>query len=148
MSYYKDPGYDLSITMGGEGELFWSTWPFFVSSEKISLLFCHGKPCKHSGLSKAKLSCLWQPLKDSHNPTPCIYMKTQKLNCLWQLLKEKPQPHIMHLHVNPKDMVSHKSCSSNLRPKTMPKRYASYKCVYMLHQSFWENGHSNNHSVP
>ena len=23
------------------------------------------------------------------------------------------QPHIMHLHVHPKDMVSHKSCCSN-----------------------------------
>ena len=43
---HKDPGYNLSITIDGEGELFWSTWHFFVSSEKICLLFCHGKPCK------------------------------------------------------------------------------------------------------
>ena len=41
----------------------------------------------------------------------------------------------MHLHVNPKDMVSHKSCSSNLSPKTRPKRCASCKCVLMLPQS-------------
>ena len=34
----------------------------------------------------------------------------------------QPQPHIMHLHVNPKDMVSHKSCCSNLRSKTRPKK--------------------------
>ena len=54
----------------------------------------------------------------------------------------------MHLHVNPKDMVSHKSWCSNLRPKTRPKRCASYNCVQMLPQSLWKNGHWNNHSVP
>ena len=41
----------------------------------------------------------------------------------------QPQPHIMHLHAHPKDMVSHKSCCSNLRPKTRPKRCPSYKSV-------------------
>ena len=43
----------------------------------------------------------------------------------------QPQPHIMHLDLNPKDTVPYKSCYSNeiLRPKTRPKRCASYKCV-------------------
>jgi len=43
---------------------------------------------EYSGLGKAKLSCLWQLLKDNHNRIPCIYMLTQKLSCLWQLLKD------------------------------------------------------------
>ena len=33
---------------------------------------------EYTGLSKAKLSSLWQLLKDSHNPTSCIYIYTQK----------------------------------------------------------------------
>jgi len=77
--------------MGGEGELFWSNYLFFcIKWKDLSLVLpwetlqttCGPMEIKcqfeYSGLTKAKLSCLWQLLKDSHNPTSCIYMYTQK----------------------------------------------------------------------
>ena len=53
---------------------------------------------KYDGLTKAKLSCLLQLLKDIHKPTAYI------------------------LQTNPKEMISHVSSSSNLKTQNQAKK--------------------------
>ena len=53
---------------------------------------------KYDGLTKAKLSCLLQLLKDIHKPTAYI------------------------LQTNPKEMISHISSSSNLKTQNQAKK--------------------------
>ena len=77
---------------------------------------------KYDGLTKAKLSCLLQLLKDIHKPTAYILQK------------------------NPKEMISHISSSSNLKTQNQAKKMWLRE-VFQCYLKAFEKMKINHHSV-
>ena len=73
---------------------------FLASSGKISLLFCHGKPCKQ----------LVDELDINFNATLNNYSGLSKTQLTKTTTERQPQPYsTMHLHANPKNSFTYDS---------------------------------------